>query len=109
MIPRALEPVNSFLVSLPVHASITYSYNFGSLLGLNLILQLCTGIFLASYYNPADAFDSIEYIIRDVISGYTIRYLHSNGASFFFICVYAHMARALYYNSYIKSILGFLV
>jgi ubiquinol-cytochrome c reductase cytochrome b subunit len=102
MLPNIFPFFNSFLRGLPVNFSISYSYNFGSLLGYCLVLQFLTGIFLSSYYCANSAFDSVEYIIRDVNNGSLIRYCHSNGASFFFICVYAHIARALYYNSYIK-------
>jgi len=72
--------------------------------GIFLGIQLFTGIFLAMYYTPHIdyAFISIEHIMRDVQYGYFFRYMHANGASFFFICVYFHMARSLYYGSYIK-------
>lgn len=74
----------------------------GSLLGVCLVLQILTGVFLAMHYQPSleHAFDSVEHIMRDVNSGYIVRYTHSNVASFFFIFVYLHIARALYYGSY---------
>jgi ubiquinol-cytochrome c reductase cytochrome b subunit len=77
-------------------------YYFGSLALLVLVMQLLTGIFLTMYYKPGEltAFDSVEYIMREVDWGWLIRYLHSTGASFFFIVVYLHMFRALMYGSY---------
>jgi ubiquinol-cytochrome c reductase cytochrome b subunit len=77
-------------------------WNFGSLLGLCLVIQILTGIFLAMHYSPnVDlAFASVEHIMRDVNYGWAIRYAHANTASFFFICVYLHIARGLYYGSY---------
>ncbi len=77
-------------------------YYFGSLALLVLVLQLATGIFLAMFYKPGDvtSFDSVEYIMREVDYGWLIRYLHSTGASAFFIVVYLHMFRALLYGSY---------
>src|SRR5262245_27676087 len=77
-------------------------YFFGSLALVVLVLQLVTGIFLTMFYKvgEATAFDSVEYIMREVEWGWLIRYLHSTGASFFFIVVYLHMFRALLYGSY---------
>jgi ubiquinol-cytochrome c reductase cytochrome b subunit len=77
-------------------------WNFGSLLGLCLGIQILTGIFLAMHYSPnVDlAFASVEHIMRDVNYGWAVRYAHANTASFFFICVYLHIARGLYYGSY---------
>jgi len=77
-------------------------YYFGSLALLVLVMQILTGIFLTMHYKPDDklAFDSVEYIMRDVSWGWLIRYLHSTGASFFFIVVYLHMFRGLIYGSY---------
>jgi ubiquinol-cytochrome c reductase cytochrome b subunit len=79
-------------------------YYFGSLAMLVLVLQIVTGIFLTMHYKPdaAQAFASVEYIMRDVPGGWLIRYLHSTGASFFFIVVYLHMFRGLLYGSYRK-------
>ncbi|MCR9092007.1 MAG: cytochrome bc complex cytochrome b subunit, partial [Proteobacteria bacterium] len=79
-------------------------YYFGSLAMLVLVNQILTGIFLTMHYTPSaeDAFASVEYIMRDVPWGDTIRYLHSTGASAFFIVVYLHMFRALLYGSYRK-------
>jgi quinol-cytochrome oxidoreductase complex cytochrome b subunit len=86
----------------PTPLSFSYFWGFGSLAGLFLALQLLSGIFLAMHYTPNInyAFFSIEHIMRDINYGWFIRYLHSNGASFFFIMVYIHMARGLYFNSY---------
>ena len=97
-----LRLVNSYLVDSPEPANISYLWNFGSLLGLCLILQILTGIFLAMHYQPhVDfAFNSVEHIIRDVNNCLAIRYTHANVASFFFIFVYAHIAKGLYYGSY---------
>jgi len=94
--------VNSYVVDSPQPANISYMWNFGSLLGLCLIIQILTGIFLAMHYSPnVDlAFASVEHIMRDVNYGWAVRYAHANTASFFFICVYLHIARGLYYGSY---------
>src|SRR5258705_10877738 len=79
-------------------------YYFGSLAALVLVIQIASGIFLTMNYKPdaANAFASVEYIMRDVPGGWLIRYVHSTGASAFFICVYLHMARGLLYGSYRK-------
>jgi len=97
-----LRLVNSYIVDSPQPANISYLWNFGSLLGTCLILQILTGIFLAMHYQPhVDfAFNSVEHIMRDVNNGWAVRYTHANVASFFFIFVYAHIARGLYYGSY---------
>ena len=97
-----LRLFNSYLIDSPEPANISYLWNFGSLLGTCLILQILTGSFLAMHYQPhVDfAFSSVEHIMRDVNAGYIIRYCHANVASFFFIFVYAHIGRGLYYGSY---------
>jgi ubiquinol-cytochrome c reductase cytochrome b subunit len=97
-----LRLVNSYIVDSPQPANISYLWNFGSLLGTCLIIQILTGVFLAMHYQPhVDfAFNSVEHIMRDVSSGWAVRYTHANTASFFFIFVYAHIARNLYYSSY---------
>ena len=97
-----LRLLNSYMVDSPQPANISYLWNFGSLLGTCLIIQILTGIFLAMHYQPNVelAFDSVEHIMRDVNMGWAIRYTHANVASFFFIFVYAHIARGLYYGSY---------
>ncbi len=82
--------------------NLSYAWNFGSLLGIALIMQILTGLFLAMQYTPhaSMAFDSVERIMRDVNYGWLLRYLHAVGASIFFIVVYLHMARSLFYGSY---------
>lgn len=97
-----LRLLNSYIVDSPQPANISYLWNFGSLLGTCLVLQILTGIFLAMHYQPhVDfAFNSVEHIMRDVNNGWAVRYTHANVASFFFIFVYAHIARGLYYGSY---------
>src|SRR3989475_6591363 len=79
-------------------------YIFGSLAMLVLVIQIVTGIFLTMHYKPdaALAFGSVEYIMRDVPWGWLIRYMHSTGASAFFVVVYLHMFRGLLYGSYRK-------
>lgn len=103
-----LSLFNEFLVDSPLPSNINYLYNFGSLLGLVLVIQILTGVFLAMHYTPhVDlAFNSVEHIMRDVNYGWLIRYAHANGASFFFICVYIHIGRGLYYGSYMKPRVG---
>src|SRR6266403_967629 len=97
-----LRLFNSYLIDSPEPANISYLWNFGSLLGTCLIIQILTGSFLAMHYQPhVDfAFSSVEHIMRDVNAGYIIRYCHANVASFFFIFVYAHIGRGIYYGSY---------
>jgi ubiquinol-cytochrome c reductase cytochrome b subunit len=97
-----LRLVNSYFVDSPQPANISYLWNFGSLLGVCLAIQILTGAFLAMHYqaNVDFAFSSVEHIMRDVNNGWIIRYTHANVASFFFIFVYAHIARGLYYGSY---------
>jgi group I intron endonuclease len=97
-----LRFLNSYIVDNPEPANISYMWNFGSLLGICLIIQILTGAFLAMHYTPnVDfAFNSVEHIMRDVNNGWIIRYTHANVASFFFIFVYMHIGRGLYYNSY---------
>ena len=97
-----LRLVNSYIVDSPQPANLSYLWNFGSLLALCLIIQILTGAFLAMHYTPnVDfAFNSVEHIMRDVNNGWLIRYTHANVASFFFIFVYMHIGRGLYYGSY---------
>nr|YP_010510805.1 cytochrome b [Dermestes dimidiatus]QXQ00384.1 cytochrome b [Dermestes dimidiatus] len=94
--------INSSLVDLPTPSNISAWWNFGSLLGLCLIIQIITGLFLAMHYCPNIelAFNSVAHICRDVNYGWMIRTLHANGASFFFICLYLHVGRGMYYGSY---------
>jgi ubiquinol-cytochrome c reductase cytochrome b subunit len=86
----------------PVPRNLNYFWNFGVLAGAALAIQILTGIILAMHYaaNGLVAFDSVEHIMRDVNSGWLIRYAHMNGASFFFIVVYLHIFRGLFYGSY---------
>jgi ubiquinol-cytochrome c reductase cytochrome b subunit len=95
--------INHALVDLPAPANISSWWNFGSLLGLCLIIQILTGLFLAMHYtaNIERAFNSVNHICRDVNYGWLLRTLHANGASFFFICIYLHVGRGLYYNSFL--------
>nr|YP_009710584.1 apocytochrome b [Amanita basii]QFZ98533.1 apocytochrome b [Amanita basii] len=97
-----LRLLNSYLVDSPEPANISYLWNFGSLLATCLGIQILTGAFLAMHYTPnVDfAFNSVEHIMRDVNNGWIIRYTHANVASFFFIFVYMHIAKGLYYGSY---------
>jgi ubiquinol-cytochrome c reductase cytochrome b subunit len=97
-----LRLVNSYAVDSPQPANISYLWNFGSLLAVCLIIQILTGAFLAMHYqaNVDFAFNSVEHIMRDVNNGWIIRYVHANVASFFFIFVYMHVARGMYYGSY---------
>nr|YP_010957406.1 cytochrome b [Monopenchelys acuta]WMY90707.1 cytochrome b [Monopenchelys acuta] len=98
-----LKIANDALVDLPTPSNISALWNFGSLLGLCLITQILTGLFLAMHYTSdiSTAFSSVAHICRDVNYGWLIRNLHANGASFFFICLYMHIARGLYYGSYL--------
>nr|YP_009711023.1 cytochrome b [Acosmetura nigrogeniculata]QGI24236.1 cytochrome b [Acosmetura nigrogeniculata] len=93
---------NNALVDLPAPSNISAWWNFGSLLGLCLIIQIATGLFLAMHYtaNVDLAFSSVAHICRDVNYGWFLRTLHANGASFFFICLYLHVGRGMYYGSY---------
>lgn len=97
-----LAVVNNHIVDYPTPVNLSYLWGFGSLSGLCLVIQIVTGIFLAMHYTAhVDlAFASVEHIMRDVNNGWLLRYLHANGASFFFIVVYMHLFRGLYYGSY---------
>jgi len=97
-----LKLVNAYVIDHSQPTNISYLWNFGSLLGVCLIIQIITGVTLAMHYNPsvAEAFNSIEHIMRDVNNGWLVRYLHSNTASAFFFLVYLHIGRGLYYASY---------
>ena len=90
------------LIDYPTPRNLNYWWNFGSLAGVVLVIMIATGLFLAMHYNPSVdyAFDSVERIMRDVNYGWLMRYMHANGASMFFLLVYIHMFRALYYGSY---------
>ena len=100
-LPLVTWSYNEF-VAYPAPKNLNYWWNFGSLAGIMLMIQIITGIVLAMHYTAhADiAFASVEHIMRDVNYGWLIRYAHANGASMFFILVYIHMFRGLYYGSY---------
>nr|AIG53188.1 cytochrome b [Ctenotus robustus] len=97
-----LKIVNNSFIDLPSPSNISAWWNFGSLLGLCLIVQVLTGLFLAMHYTAdiSSAFSSVAHICRDVQYGWLIRNIHANGASMFFICLYLHIGRGLYYGSY---------
>uniref|UniRef100_A0AAU6QDT1 Cytochrome b n=1 Tax=Euchirus longimanus TaxID=1968892 RepID=A0AAU6QDT1_9SCAR len=94
--------INNALIDLPTPSNISAWWNFGSLLGLCLTVQIITGLFLAMHYtaNTELAFSSIIHICRDVNYGWLLRTVHANGASLFFICLYMHIGRGMYYSSY---------
>nr|AWT08115.1 cytochrome b [Eigenmannia humboldtii] len=98
-----LKIVNDALIDLPAPSNISAWWNFGSLLLLCLMAQIITGLFLAMHYTSdiSTAFSSVAHICRDVNYGWFIRNLHANGASFFFICIYLHIGRGLYYGSFL--------
>jgi len=91
------------LLKYPTPLNLTYAWSFGSLAGLFFTLQLITGILLVMHYTPHInlAFESVEHIMSDVNGGYIFRYAHANGASAIFIFMYLHIARNLYYQSYL--------
>nr|YP_010046567.1 cytochrome b [Coquillettidia linealis]QPJ78446.1 cytochrome b [Coquillettidia linealis] len=98
-----IKIANNALVDLPSPSNISAWWNFGSLLGLCLIIQILTGLFLAMHYTAdiETAFNSVNHIYRDVNNGWFLRICHANGASFFFACLFAHIGRGVYYNSYL--------
>nr|BAN08408.1 cytochrome b [Hynobius lichenatus]BAN08409.1 cytochrome b [Hynobius lichenatus]BAN08426.1 cytochrome b [Hynobius lichenatus]BAN08427.1 cytochrome b [Hynobius lichenatus] len=97
-----IKIINGSFVDLPTPSNLTSLWNFGSLLGICLIAQIITGLFLAMHYtaDTSSAFSSVAHICRDVNYGWLVRNTHANGASFFFICIYMHIGRGLYYGSY---------
>uniref|UniRef100_D1FYH4 Cytochrome b n=4 Tax=Anteliomys chinensis TaxID=3370983 RepID=D1FYH4_ANTCB len=97
-----IKILNHSFIDLPAPSNISSWWNFGSLLGLCLIIQILTGLFLAMHYtsDTSTAFSSVTHICRDVNYGWLIRYLHANGASMFFICLFLHVGRGIYYGSY---------
>nr|ABY48413.1 cytochrome b [Xantusia vigilis]ABY48414.1 cytochrome b [Xantusia vigilis]ABY48416.1 cytochrome b [Xantusia vigilis]ABY48417.1 cytochrome b [Xantusia vigilis]ABY80931.1 cytochrome b [Xantusia vigilis] len=101
-----LKLINNSFIDLPTPSNISAWWNFGSLLGLCLLIQIVTGLFLAMHYTAdiTSAFSSVVHICRDVQYGWLIRNIHANGASIFFICLYLHVARGLYYGSYMYTI-----
>nr|YP_009569001.1 cytochrome b [Psittacara leucophthalmus]AGS43145.1 cytochrome b [Psittacara leucophthalmus] len=98
-----LKMVNNSLIDLPTPSNISAWWNFGSLLGICLTAQILTGLLLAAHYtaDTSLAFSSVANMCRNVQYGWLIRNLHANGASFFFICIYLHIARGFYYGSYL--------
>nr|YP_010016420.1 cytochrome b [Mukaria splendida]QOI73926.1 cytochrome b [Mukaria splendida] len=99
---KILNIINNSLIDLPAPINLSLWWNFGSLLGMCLSIQLITGIMLSMHYtsNIEMAFNSVSHIMRDVNYGWMMRNIHSNGASLFFICMYLHIGRGLYYGSY---------
>nr|QCS26417.1 cytochrome b [Pachyhynobius shangchengensis]QCS26430.1 cytochrome b [Pachyhynobius shangchengensis] len=97
-----LKIINGSFVDLPTPSNLSSLWNFGSLLGICLIVQIITGLFLAMHYtaDTSSAFSSVAHICRDVNYGWLVRNIHANGASFFFICIYLHIGRGFYYGSY---------
>nr|AFQ38126.1 cytochrome b [Hemispingus verticalis] len=102
---QILKIINNALIDLPAPSNISTWWNFGSLLGLCLITQIITGLLLAMHYTADTnlAFSSVAHMCRDVQFGWLIRNLHANGASFFFICIYLHIGRGIYYGSYLNK------
>nr|YP_011004695.1 cytochrome b [Perinereis wilsoni]WPT28335.1 cytochrome b [Perinereis wilsoni] len=97
-----IKIANNALVDLPAPANLSIWWNFGSMLGVCLVVQIVTGLILSMHYSPHTdlAFSSVAHIMRDVNYGWILRYIHANGASWFFICIYLHIARGIYYGSY---------
>jgi len=100
--------INKHLIDYPVPLNLTYFWAFGSAAGVTMVVQILTGVFLAMHYNPSInfAFNSVEHIMTDVSGGWWIRHAHANGASMFFVVVYCHIFRGLYYGSYIRPRAG---
>nr|WGL40368.1 cytochrome b [Hylurgus micklitzi] len=98
-----ISMITKSLIKLPTPSNISTLWNFGSLLGMCLMLQIITGLFLAMHYCPniEMAFNSVSHICRDINYGWMLRTLHANGASLFFMCLYIHIGRGIYYGSYI--------
>nr|QHR76886.1 cytochrome b [Aimophila rufescens] len=102
---QILKIINNALIDLPTPPNISTWWNFGSLLGICLITQIITGLLLAMHYtaDTSLAFSSVAHMCRDVQFGWLIRNLHANGASLFFICIYLHIGRGIYYGSYLNK------
>nr|AAR25305.1 cytochrome b [Tangara florida] len=102
---QILKIINNALIDLPAPSNISTWWNFGSLLGVCLVTQIITGLLLAMHYTADTnlAFASVAHMCRDVQFGWLIRNLHANGASFFFICIYLHIGRGIYYGSYLNK------
>nr|AWV83469.1 cytochrome b [Kikihia ochrina] len=97
-----IKIINNSLIDFPAPSNLSYWWNFGFVLGLCLTIQILTGLFLSMHYNAniMNAFESLSHICRDVNYGWILRVIHANGASLFFICVYLHVGRGLYYGSF---------
>ena len=102
--------INNSLIDLPIPANLSINWNYGSLMGLVLIIQIITGVLLATRYRAHStlAFDSIIFLVQDSRNGWLFRLLHSTGATFFFILIYLHIGRGLYYGSYIMREVWFI-
>nr|YP_010988599.1 cytochrome b [Pteroptyx valida]QUE43160.1 cytochrome b [Pteroptyx valida]WOR80756.1 cytochrome b [Pteroptyx valida] len=100
-----LKMMNNLIIDLPSPSNISTWWNFGSLLGMCLVIQILTGLFLAMHYcsDISMAFNSVVHICRDVNYGWLMRIIHMNGASMFFVCLYLHIGRGLYYSSYLQT------
>lgn len=98
-----VSPVNGAIIDLPAPLNLSSIWNFGSLLGVCLVTQILTGLFLAIHYSPNidSAFSSVVHISQDVNYGWLLRSIHANGASWFFICLYLHVGRGIYYGSFL--------
>lgn len=99
-----ISTLDSHIIDYPTPINLNYNWSFGSTAGICLVIQILSGVFLAIHYTPhVDyAFSSVEHIIRDVKYGWFLRYVHANGASFFFIVIYSHILRGFYHGSYAK-------
>nr|YP_009987542.1 cytochrome b [Epeurysa nawaii]QBZ38002.1 cytochrome b [Epeurysa nawaii]QBZ38015.1 cytochrome b [Epeurysa nawaii] len=102
---KKMNILNKFLINLPTPSNISYWWNFGSILGLCLMIQLISGIFLSMHYSPSiyNAFESVIHINRNVNYGWLMRLIHANGASLFFFIMFIHTGRGMYYGSFIKK------
>lgn len=101
-----LNILHNHVVDYPTPKNLNYFYNFGSIAGIILVVQIITGVLLTMHYTPNTslAFLSLEHIMRDVNMGWFLRYAHANGASMFFLIVYLHIARGIFYSSYKTSV-----
>jgi quinol-cytochrome oxidoreductase complex cytochrome b subunit len=100
-----LNILHNHIIDYPTPKNFNYFYNFGVIAGIILVIQIVTGVLLTMHYTPntALAFLSLEHIMRDVNMGWFLRYAHANGASMFFLIVYLHIARGIFYSSYKTS------
>ena len=100
---KVLRAVAGSFYDLPCPINLNIWWNFGSMLGVILVIQILRGFIMACHYTPHEglAFSSVVHIIHDVHEGWLFRRIHRNGASFFFVCIYAHIGRGLYYHSFV--------